>query len=437
MSTVCSLNHKRSAYLSLNHGFHSRNHVCLCHPADRTELSICSRSCIKRIHRSEIWEILSLFQNIHKAVCFGSSIDSLKKDVLYIHWVRKHLCGHCTGSKEIVSGLHYLSKILTTENLSINLLVYGSELSALVPIIGKRAVRILCKEGFHIVCRDKLIVKIAHLKARIVDVVRRRHYFEYYILHVATVLLLLEELLVCLIIATNLVIGNDNARIMIHREILNTEINVCGSVSWSHGVAHLKSIGIIGSIEKSTVLLIELLGIDGILKIIPILTIPSGLVGLNHRQKLSQNLFWIIAGLIHEYRILYENCRRIRWWYQRKHLVFTNLDTGCLGVLDEQILVHHILPCSVPDILLCLLVLGRRTGNNLINAGKFLYIFLKISIGDSLSVDFSDVILCRHRIDSCLKRARINDKWKKGQSNQNRDCKAKFRAYFFKCRHIM
>ena len=78
-----------------------------------------------------------------------------------------------------------------------------------------------------------------------------------------------------LVVITDFRRADLNRRVLIHRIVHQTVVEIhCGIVG-SECLVHLQSVDIVGVIEEGTILLIVLLVIDGVLKIIPICAVSA------------------------------------------------------------------------------------------------------------------------------------------------------------------
>ena len=93
-----------------------------------------------------------------------------------------------------------------------------------------------------------------------------------------------------LVVITDFRRADLNRRVLSHRIVHQTVVEIhCGIVG-SECLVHLQSVDIVGVIEEGTILLIVLLVIDGVLKIIPICAVSAAVfVSIDEIDELINN----------------------------------------------------------------------------------------------------------------------------------------------------
>ena len=196
-----------------------------------------------------------------------------------------------------------------------------------------------------------------------------------------------------IVILLDLVVADRDGGIRDESGRNENEVYVCRVVVVGDGPLEHERILIVAGSEEGTVFRIELLGENSVLDIVPVSLQASGVVVLDGVDDVLESGLAEIAVLILESRVL----GNYRGYHisgkEFLELIFAHLDSGVGSLLCEQILVHEALPCSIADLLLLLFALGRRAGNHLVHYGEPVDILLEIGVRDSLSVDFTYIIL--------------------------------------------
>ena len=158
----------------------------------------------------------------------------------------------------------------------------------------------------------------------------------------------------------------------------------------------LKRILIGAGVEQGTILGIVLLGVEGVLKIVPVELEAPGLIGCNLVHEITHAVCGEAAVLVHEGGVAGDEGRRIGSGGEVHEFSLADGDARGLGVLDEQILVHKLLPGGVADLLLGLLVLHAGAGDDFVDLGVPFNILEIVGIANCLTVDKPDIVLAGH-----------------------------------------
>ena len=193
-----------------------------------------------------------------------------------------------------------------------------------------------------------------------------------------------------IVIVLDLVVGNDDGGIDGIKEGNHDEVNVGGLIVLGDGAAEHQRVLVGAGVEEGAVLLVELLGIDGVLKIVPVKLVV--VVGVHKPDEINDHVGGEVTVAIKEHCVLGNDRGRIGSGGKVEHLGLADGDTGILGFLDEKELVDERLPGGVPDLGLLLLGRGGGTGHELVESGETLDILLEISVGNGLSIDPADIV---------------------------------------------
>ena len=271
VGSVNGVQHERLADGSLDDGLETGDHIGLGHPADGSEFTVCSGGLVGGIESDEVGEAgVLLRSDLHEAVGQMGGVVTGEKDMLHECGIRNHRgIHHLDGIEGVAGGVDRGCALLSGECERVDVGVDGTELSLLVPVGGKRTVGILEEEVLHVVRSGELLVDLGHLVCYGCNVISRRDDLEHHVLKVAAGVLT-EEILMGIIIILYLVVGNDDGGIDGVHERDHNEVNVGGLVVLGDGAAEHQRVLVGAGVEESAVLLVELLGIDGVLKIVPV-----------------------------------------------------------------------------------------------------------------------------------------------------------------------
>ena len=312
----------------------------------------------------------------------------------------------------------------------------AGQLVLLVPVLAVGALRVPEKERLHVGGGGELAYHCLHVVAGLLDVGLGRNDLINHILDIAARGLIVI-LLVCVVVCLDLGVGHlDRAVAVVERNhhVVNLGRGVgLGYQTVGHDLGEIRGVG-----EHCAVLVVELLRHHSVLEIVPVHLQTTRLVGGDIvLHEVAEKVGGISTGLIGERGILGKHRGDAVAGGKVNDLVGTDADTSSLCVLDEHIPVKIVLPCSVADLQLALLVLGGRAGGYLMDGGELVHVLLEIGVGYTLAGNLADVVLGRHRVQSRLQGVWIDDKRQEGQGDDNGYRQTEFYANFLKNRHCV
>ena len=182
-----------------------------------------------------------------------------------------------------------------------------------------------------------------------------------------------------------------------------------GGVGFSNGAVKHYLGHVVSGCEECGVLVVVLLGEHCVLEVVPESLEAAGGIHVDVLHELAEDVCGVCAGLVCKGLVIGQDGRDVAAGGKVDYFVFTYADAGVLGVLDEHVPVHEVLPCGVADLLLALLVLHVGAGGDLVDRCELVYVFQEVCIRNSLAVDAADVVLGRNVAESALEGSRIDD----------------------------
>ena len=222
--------------------------------------------------------------------------------------------------------------------------------------------------------------------------------------------------------------GDDDGGIRHERIGHHHELGGGRSVVLGDGTLEHQGILDVSGGEQGTILGIVLLVVDRVLEIVPVGLEPSGLIGVHLIDKLDERIGIVLTVLVDEVVVLGEDRGNHVAGRQGQHFGLADVDTRIAGFLDEEVLVHEVLPGSVAGLLLLLLAFGGRAAHDLGDRGELLNLGLEVVIRHGFAIDLTHVIFGRHRTQGGLEGRRIDDERQEGQGDDDRDHYAEFYA---------
>ena len=186
--------------------------------------------------------------------------------------------------------------------------------------------------------------------------------------------------------------------------------DVGDNVVLGEGPLHLDRVNHVALCEQRTVLVVELLGVDRVLEVVPVGAVYAGLVQVDALDKVDQVVLGEGAGLVEEDLVLGQQRRDVLAGGEIYHLVLADGNAGRGRVLDEHMLVQQALPGRIADLLVGLLVLGGGAGQEFVDLGVPVDLLLEVRIRNAFAGDLAYVIFLGSGLESRLQRTGIDNK---------------------------